>query len=137
MSNNPSNEKLNEEENEFEDEFEGEESEGDDENDFEGEVIEEHLDSSGRRRRRRKKIKIRKRVKIKRKASPKKRVKKTFETIIWVIVVAAFVTTLVILILQLDFNTKNKKIRSVGMNTATGKVLQPSSTFTNDKHFLL
>jgi hypothetical protein len=132
MSNNPSNEELNEEENEFEDE-----TEGNDENDFEGEIIEEHLDSSGRRRRRRKKIKIRKRVKIKRKASPKKRVKKTFETIIWVIVVASFVTTLVILILQLDFNTKNKKIRSVGMNTATEKVLQPSSTFTNDKHFLL
>jgi hypothetical protein len=135
MNTNPSDEELNEDENDNEIEDENEQY-GDDENDFEGEVIEEHLGSGGKRRRR-KKIKIRKRVKIKRKASPKKRVKKTFETIIWIIVAAAFVTTLVILILQLDLNTKNKKIRSVGMNTATGKVLQPSSSFTNDKHFLL
>lgn len=133
MNNNPSDEELNEDEidNEIEDE-----SDSDDEKDFEGEVIEEHL-GSGRRRRRRKKIKIRKRVKIKRKASPKKRVKKTFETIIWIIVVAAFVTTLVILILQLDLNTKNKKIRSVGMNDETEQVLQHSNTLENDKHFLL
>ena len=133
MNNNPSDEELNEDENdnEFEDE-----SDSEDENDFEGEVIEEHL-GSGRRRRRRKKIKIRKRVKIKRKASPKKRVKKTFETIIWIIVVAAFVTTLVILILQLDLNTKNKKIRSVGMNDELEQVIQLSNTLENDKHFLL
>jgi hypothetical protein len=135
MNTNPSDEELNEDENDNEIEDENEQY-GDDENDFEGEVIEEHLGSGGKRRRR-KKIKIRKRVKIKRKASPKKRVKKTFETIIWIIVVAAFVTTLVILILQLDLNTKNKKVRSVGMSTATENVLQHSNSFTNDKHFLL
>ena len=50
MNNNPSEEELNEEENEIEEETEGE-SEVDDENDFEGEIIEEHLDSSNRRRR--------------------------------------------------------------------------------------
>lgn len=123
------------EENEFESDIE-DKAEDDEDNDFEGEIVEEHLgpESSGRRR---KKIKIRKRVKIKRKSSPKKRVKKTFETIIWVIVVAAFVATLVILILQLDLNTKNKKVRSVGMNTKTENVLQHSKSFTNDKHFLL
>ena len=75
MNNNPSEEELNEDENEL-----------NDENDFEGEIVEEHL-SSGERGRRRKKVKIRKRVKIKRKANPKKRVKKTFETFIWIIVV--------------------------------------------------
>ncbi len=131
MNKNPSDEEENEIEGDIEDE-----TEGDDENNFEGEVIEEHL-GSGSRGKRRKKIKIRKRVKIKRKASPKKRVKKTFETIIWIVVVAAFVTTLVILILQLDLNTKNKKVRKVGMNTATENVLQHSNSFTNDKHFLL
>jgi hypothetical protein len=125
MNNNPSEEELNEDENEL-----------NDENDFEGEIVEEHL-SSGERGRRRKKVKIRKRVKIKRKATPKKRVKKTFETFIWIIVVVAFITTLVILILQLDLNTKNKKVRSVGINTATENVLQHSNSFTNDKHFLL
>jgi len=125
MNNNPSEEELNEDENEL-----------NDENDFEGEIVEEHL-GSGERGRRRKKVKIRKRVKIKRKATPKKRVKKTFETFIWIIVVVAFITTLVILILQLDLNTKNKKVRSVGINTAPENVLQHSSSFTNDKHFLL
>ena len=135
MNNNPSDEELNEDENDSEIVDENE-SDSDDENDFEGEVIEEHL-GSGWRRRRRKKIKIRKRVKIKRKASPKKRVKKSFETIIWIIVVAAFVTTLVILILQLDLNTKNKKIRSVGMNDEPEQVIQLSNTLENDKHFLL
>lgn len=131
MSNNPSNEELNDDENEFE-----EETEGDEEDDFEGEVIEEHLRQSGKRRRR-KKIKIRKRVKIKRKASPKRRVKKTFETIIWVIVAAAFVATLVILILQLDLNTKSKKIRSVGMNISTLNNLFDVASVKKDNHFLL
>jgi hypothetical protein len=131
MNTKPSDEEEKEIEGDFEDE-----TEGDDESDFEGEVIEEHLDS-GRRRRRHKKVKIRKRVKIKRKASPKKRIKKTFEPILWIIVVAAFVITLVILILQLDLNTKNKKVRSAVINTAPENVLQHCSTFTNDKHFLL
>ena len=132
MNTKPSDEEEKEIEGDFEDE-----TEVDDDSDFEGEVIEEHLGGTGSVRRRRKKIKIRKRVKIKRKASPKKRVKKTFETILWIIVVAAFVITLVILILQLDLNTKNKKVRSTGINTVPENVLQHSSTFTNDKHFLL
>lgn len=133
MENNKPGEEENE--HEFEEGFE-EGSEGDGGDDFQGEIIEDHLGSK-RRRRSRKKIKIRKRVKIKRKASPKKRVKKTFEMIMWIIVVAAFVTTLVILILQLDFNTKNKKIRSVGMNAAVNNILHLANTLENDKHFLL
>ena len=125
MNNNPSEEELNEDENEL-----------NDENDFEGEIVEEHL-SSGERGRRRKKVKIRKRVKIKRKATPKKRVKKTFETLIWIIVVVAFITTLIILVVQLDLNPKSKKSRSSSMNTVPENVLQHSNSFTNDKHFLL
>jgi len=124
MNYNPSDEELNEDENKL-----------NDENDFAGEIVEEHLDSSSRRRR--KKVKIRKRVKIKRKASPKKRIKKTFEIIIWIIVVAAFVTTLVILILQLDLNTKNKKIRSVSMIKNANTLTHQQNRLTFDKHFLL
>jgi hypothetical protein len=80
----------------------------------EGEIIEEHLSSDGTKRKRRKrKIKIRKRVKIKRKASPKKKAKKMIETISWVIIIAAFVTTLVIMMLHLDLNPKSKKTPKV------------------------
>ncbi|MFM7015660.1 MAG: hypothetical protein ACKOX3_04960 [Bacteroidota bacterium] len=123
MNTHPSEDEINEEENEL-----------NDENDFEGEIVEEHL---GSRRRRKKKIKIKKRVKIKRKSSPKKRVKKTIETVLWVLVVAAFVTTLIILILQLDLNTKNKKIRTVGKNEVTTQQGQPMNGIRNVKHFLL
>jgi hypothetical protein len=130
MNNNPSEEELNEEESVIKGE-----SEVDDKNDFEGEIVEEHLGSSNRRRR--KKIKIRKRVKIKRKASPKKRAKKTIETIIWILVLAAFITTLVILILQLDLNTKNKKIRSVSINKNVNTFNQQQNRLSFDKHFLL
>lgn len=91
------------------DEEEGEEGE-----ENEGEIIEEHLSSNGsHRKRRRKKIKIRKRVKIKRKASPKKKAKKMIETISWVIIIAAFVTTLVVMMLHLDLNPKSKKTPKV------------------------
>jgi flagellar basal body-associated protein FliL len=76
----------------------------------EGHLIEEHLE--GKSNRRRKKIKIRQRVRIKRKSDPKKRVKKMLETIAWILIIAAFVVTLVVLVMQLDFNSKNKKKRS-------------------------
>ncbi|MFM9055585.1 MAG: hypothetical protein ACKOQY_02710 [Bacteroidota bacterium] len=76
----------------------------------EGHLIEEHLEGISRRRR--KKIKIRQRVRIKRKSNPKKRVKKMLETIAWILIIAAFVVTIVVLVMQLDFNSKNKKKRS-------------------------
>ena len=63
------------------------------------------------RQRVRKRIKIRKRVKIKRKTSPKKKARKLLETVAWVLVTAAFLVTLVILILQLDFNSKHRQKR--------------------------
>lgn len=89
-------------------------SDEEEDEEHEGEIIEEHLSSDGsQRKRRRKKIKIRKRVKIKRKASPKKKAKKMIETISWIIIIAAFVTTLVVMILHLDLNPKNKKTPKV------------------------
>lgn len=89
-------------------------SDEDTDEEHEGEIIEEHLSSDGsQRKRRRRKIKIRKRVKIKRKASPKKKAKKMIETISWVIIIAAFVTTLIVMMLHLDLNPKSKKTPKV------------------------
>jgi hypothetical protein len=90
--------------------------ESEDDEDEEGHLIEEHLDedhpgSSGKRRHR-KRIKIRKRVRIKRKTSGKKKVRNLMTTIIWIIIVAAFIITLVMLSLQLDLSSKHKKSRS-------------------------
>jgi hypothetical protein len=97
----------------------------------EGEIIEEHLSSNGsQRKRRRKKIKIRKRVKIKRKASPKKKAKKMIETISWVIIIAAFVTTLVIMMLHLDLNPKSKKTPKVSELKSTTNYKTQEIKFT-------
>ena len=76
----------------------------------EGHLIEEHLEGGSKRRR--KKIKIRQRVRIKRKSNPKKRAKKMLETIAWILIIAAFLVTIIVLVMQLDFNSKNKKKRT-------------------------
>lgn len=92
----------------------GEQEEFEPEEHPEGHLIEEHLDADGSTgRRRRRKIKIRKRVKIKRKSTPKKKVRKAMQTLSWILIVAAFLITLIILVLQLDFSAKNKKRKSV------------------------
>ena len=77
----------------------------------EGSLIEEQYNSRGRRIRR--KIKIRKRVRIKRKVSPKKKVKRVLELIAWILVFASFIVTIVILVLQLDLNSKHRNKKSV------------------------
>lgn len=75
----------------------------------EGHLIDETVQSDEGKRRRYRKIKIRKRVRIKRKKSPKKKAKKLIETIAWVVIVAAFLITLLIMVLQLDLTTRTKK----------------------------
>lgn len=77
----------------------------------EGHLVEEH--EGGQRTRRKKRIKIRKRVRIKRKTSPKKKAKKVLETLAWVLIVAAFIITIIVLILQLDLNSKHRNKKSV------------------------
>lgn len=62
-----------------------------------------------RKRRKKRRIKIRKRVRIKRKTSPKKKARKMLETVAWVLIVAAFIITLVVLVLQLDLSSKHRK----------------------------
>lgn len=77
------------------------------------------------RHRVRKRIKIRKRVRIKRKTSPKKKARKMLETFAWVLVVAAFLVTLVILILQLDFDSKHRQKRRTVSEARTAAKLLP------------
>lgn len=59
--------------------------------------------------RRRKRVKIRRRIRIKKKISKKRKARKTLETLAWVLIIAAFLTTLIILILQLDLTDKRTK----------------------------
>ena len=60
-------------------------------------------------RRRHKRIKVRRRIRIKKRTSPKKKAKRTMETVAWVVIIAAFLICLIILILQLDLNDKRTK----------------------------
>lgn len=77
----------------------------------EGHLIEEQ--GTGSHRRRRKRIKIRKRVRIKRKTSPQKKAKKILQAIAWVVIIAGFIVTIVVLVLQLDLSSKHRNKRSV------------------------
>jgi hypothetical protein len=97
----------------------GQEATGDDESEQSGSGESASADESSQRRRKRhrKRIKIRKKVRIKRKVSPKKKARKLLETFAWVLVVAAFIITLVILILQLDFNSKHRQKKKASLNT--------------------
>ena len=67
--------------------------------------------------RKRKRIKVRRRIRIKKRTNPKKKAKKTMENIAWVVIVAAFLATLIILVLQLDLNDKRTK-KSMGKSVS-------------------
>ena len=75
-------------------------------------------------RRRHKRIKVRRRIRIKKRTSPKKKAKRTMETVAWVVIIAAFLMTLIILILQLDLNDKRTK-KSVSTPVSMVHGLQP------------
>jgi|GEM_PF-4390772 len=67
----------------------------------------------GRRRR------VRKRIRIKKKASPKKKIKKLAEKLIWVIIILGFIATLIIMVRQLNIvDEKNKKSKSTSFNSS-------------------
>jgi hypothetical protein len=95
----------------------------------EGHLIDEtELDSKGRRRSR---IKIRRRVRIKKKSSPKKKAKKLLETVAWVLILAAFIITLLVMVLQLDLTTRSKK-RSIGANFQKSEIVTETTQRVNN-----
>lgn len=97
---------------------------------LEGHLIDETaLDAKGRRRT---KIKIRRRVRIKKKSSPKKKAKKLVETVAWVLILAAFIITLLVMVLQLDLTTRSKK-RSIGSNFQKSKIVTETIQRVNNK----
>lgn len=64
------------------------------------------LEHSGKRKKR---IKIRKRIRIKKKPSAKKQVKKVAERIFWTIIIIGFITSLIVMIVQLDIKDEKFK----------------------------
>ena len=79
-----------------------------DENNLIDEPQKVHEHSPHRRRRR-----VRKRIRIKKKPSLKKKAKKIGEKLLWVVIIVAFLFTLVILIKQLNIaDERNKKKKS-------------------------
>ncbi len=67
--------------------------------------------------RRRKRIKVRKRIRVKKRSSSKKKARKTMETIGWILLIAAFLLTFIILIFQLDIKDRREK-KSMGKDVS-------------------
>ena len=86
-----------------------------DENDYEGDDHQAHItdetdSENGQRVRRR--VKIRKKVRIRKKSDPKKKLKKMMERTFWILLVAGFVTAIVIFIVESDIrDPKQKKLQ--------------------------
>ncbi|MEO5570302.1 MAG: hypothetical protein ABIT08_14000 [Bacteroidia bacterium] len=73
-------------------------------------------DEHSQRRRRR----VRKRIRIKKKASPKKKIRKYAEKIIWLLIIIGFIATLIIMVQQLNVvDEKNKKTKTSSINSFT------------------
>ncbi len=66
-------------------------------------------------------IRVRKRIRIKKKPDPKKKIKKYLRFFAWIVVIAIFITTLIVLFSESDLryeNTKKPKSR-VELNPST------------------
>jgi len=81
----------------------------------EGEIIDESTGSRGPKVRRR--IKVRKRIRVRQKPSIKKKLKKFGEKAFWVLIVAGFITALVVMIIELDIRDERFKSKKKGVPT--------------------
>ncbi len=71
------------------------------------------IGKEGISRRHKKRIRIRKRIRIKKKPSAKKKVRKIAERAFWVLIIIGFITSLIVMIVQLDIkDDKLKKQRN-------------------------
>lgn len=69
-------------------------------------------------------IRIRKRIRIKKKPDPRKKIKKYLRIFAWIVVIAIFITTLIVLFSESDLryeNTKKPKSR-MEINTTSKEV---------------
>jgi hypothetical protein len=79
----------------------------------------EEIGSDGISKRRKKRIRIRKRIRIKKKPSAKKKVRKIAEKAFWVLIIIGFITSLIVMIVQLDIkDDKFKKQRPTKSKSA-------------------
>ncbi len=70
------------------------------------------IGNDGINKRHKKRIRIRKRIRIKKKPSAKKKVRKIAERAFWVLIIIGFITSLIVMIVQLDIkDDKFKKQR--------------------------
>ncbi len=74
----------------------------------------EEIGSDGTSKRRHKRIRIRKRIRIKKKPSAKKKVRKIAERAFWVLIIIGFITSLIVMIVQLDI--KDDKFKKQKIN---------------------
>lgn len=85
----------------------------------------EEIAGTESRKRRHRRIKTRKRVRIKKRTTSKRKARKTMETVAWVLIVAAFVVTLIIMVLQLDLT--DKRTKRFQNKTVSGIIINVSS----------
>lgn len=80
---------------------------------------------------------VRKRIRIKKRTNPKRKIKKYLERLIWLVVIALFIATLVIMIKQLEIvdpDMKSKKKKS-SLDIKINKTITLNHKVIN-KHFL-
>ncbi|MBS1764986.1 MAG: hypothetical protein JSS90_08485 [Bacteroidetes bacterium] len=66
-----------------------------------------------------KRIRVRKRIRIKKKSDPKKKMKKIFRIIVWILVIISFIATIVVLFSESDITyqqTKKQKVKTEFFN---------------------
>lgn len=71
------------------------------------------------RRRRKKRIRIRKRIRIKKKPSAKKKARKIAEKAFWVLIIIGFITSLIVMIVQLDIKDDKFKKQRINKTKTT------------------
>lgn len=81
----------------------------------EPEIVDESTETGPPKRR---KIRVRKRIRIRKKSSFKKKLKKYAEKAFWVLIVAAFITALIVMFSELDIKDERlKKGKNVKKNS--------------------
>lgn len=89
-------------------------------NSHEPSVTDETQPGSHGPKRVRRKIRVRKRIRIRKKPSAKKKIKKYAERAFWILLIAAFVTALIIMVIELDIrDDRLKKAKPAKKSTRT------------------
>lgn len=81
----------------------------DENNSLEPSVTDESQPESHGHHRVRRKIRVRKRIRIRKKPSAKKKIKKYAERAFWILLIAGFITALIIMVIELDIRDDRLK----------------------------